>query len=149
MDQWVKNLFVIQETQKTQVQSLGQEDPLEEGMATHSCLGNPMNRGAWRATVHGVTKSQTWLKRLSMQDLWTQHTPNPFTLYYETLKLGDSLLVLQSSWAGTLNHATKVLELLAWVPWQCKVLLIKIKEDLFRYNAGLSIMDFCCLRRKI
>ena len=35
MDQWVKNLFVIQETQKTQVQSLGQEDPLEEGMATH------------------------------------------------------------------------------------------------------------------
>ena len=25
------------------------------------CLGNPMDRGAWRATVHGVTKSQTWL----------------------------------------------------------------------------------------
>ena len=22
----------------------------------HSCLGNPMDRGAWRATVHGVTK---------------------------------------------------------------------------------------------
>ena len=27
----------------------------------HSCLENPMNRGAWQATVHGVTKSQTWL----------------------------------------------------------------------------------------
>ena len=26
-----------------------------------SCLGNPMNRGAWQATVHGVLKSQTWL----------------------------------------------------------------------------------------
>ena len=26
-----------------------------------SCLGNPMDRGTWRATVHGVTKSQTWL----------------------------------------------------------------------------------------
>ena len=26
-----------------------------------SCLGNPMNRGAWQATVHGVSKSQTWL----------------------------------------------------------------------------------------
>ena len=26
-----------------------------------SCLGNPMDRRAWRATVHGVTKSQTWL----------------------------------------------------------------------------------------
>ena len=24
-------------------------------------LGNPMDRGAWWATVHGVTKSQTWL----------------------------------------------------------------------------------------
>ena len=28
-----------------------------------SCLENPMDRGAWRATVHGVTKSQTGLKR--------------------------------------------------------------------------------------
>jgi len=27
----------------------------------YSCLGNPMDRGAWRATVHGVTKSQTRL----------------------------------------------------------------------------------------
>ena len=26
-----------------------------------SCLGNPMDRGAWRATVHGVAKSQTQL----------------------------------------------------------------------------------------
>ena len=30
-------------------------------MAVHSsnCLENPMDRGAWRATVHGVTKSRT------------------------------------------------------------------------------------------
>ena len=38
-------------------------------MATHSsilCLETPMERGAWQATVHRVTKSQTWLKRLSM-----------------------------------------------------------------------------------
>ena len=27
----------------------------------YSCLENSMDRGAWRATVHGVTKSQTWL----------------------------------------------------------------------------------------
>ena len=27
----------------------------------YSCLENPMNRGAWRATVHGVTKSWTQL----------------------------------------------------------------------------------------
>ena len=31
----------------------------------YSCLENPIDRGAWRATVHRVTKSQTQLKRLS------------------------------------------------------------------------------------
>ena len=31
----------------------------------YSCLENPMDRGAWRATVHRVTKSWTWLKQLS------------------------------------------------------------------------------------
>ena len=39
---------------------LGQEDPLEEGMATHSSIlawRIPMDRGAWQATVHGVLKS--------------------------------------------------------------------------------------------
>ena len=43
------------------VQCLGQEDPLQKEMATHfqySCLGNPMDRGAWWVTVHGVAKSQ-------------------------------------------------------------------------------------------
>ena len=36
-----------------QVQSLGREDPLGEGNSyslQYSCLGNPMDRGAWRAT---------------------------------------------------------------------------------------------------
>ena len=35
----------------------------------YSCLGNPVSRGAWqaRATVHGVTKSRTQLKQLSMR----------------------------------------------------------------------------------
>ena len=33
----------------------------------YTCLENPMDRGAWQATVHGVTKSQTRLKRLSTQ----------------------------------------------------------------------------------
>ena len=34
-----------------------------------SCLENPMDRGAWWAKVHGVTKSWTGLKRLSMRAL--------------------------------------------------------------------------------
>ena len=55
----VKNLPVIQETW---VRSLGWEDPLEKGMATHSSIlawRIPMDRGAWQAMVHGVAKSQT------------------------------------------------------------------------------------------
>ena len=36
MAHWVRNLPVMQETQETSVQSLDQEDPLEEGMVTHS-----------------------------------------------------------------------------------------------------------------
>ena len=49
--------------------NMGQEDPLEEGMVTHFSILTwriPMDRGTWRATVHGVTKSQTQLKLLSM-----------------------------------------------------------------------------------
>ena len=42
--------------------SLGWEDPLEEGMATHSSIlawRNPMGRGAWQAIVCGVAESDT------------------------------------------------------------------------------------------
>ena len=47
---------------ETWVRSLGQEDPLEKGMATHSSIlawKNSMDRGAWRATVHEVTELDT------------------------------------------------------------------------------------------
>ena len=54
----------MQEKQETQVGSLGQGrspggengNPLQ-----YTCLENPMNRGAWLATVHGATKCQTGL----------------------------------------------------------------------------------------
>ena len=49
--QLVKNPPAMQETQ---VQSLGWEDPLEKAIQ-YSCLENSMDRGAWQATVHGVT----------------------------------------------------------------------------------------------
>ena len=48
---------------ETWVQSLGWEDPLEFGMATHSSIlawRKPIDKGAWQATVHGVAKS--WRK---------------------------------------------------------------------------------------
>ena len=57
--QLVKDLPAMRETW---VQSLGWEDPLEEGMAIHSstfAYRIPMDRGACWATVHGVAKSRT------------------------------------------------------------------------------------------
>ena len=59
--QMVKNLPTMWETW---VQSLGWEDPLEEGIATHSSIlawRIPMDREAWQATFYGVTKSPIWL----------------------------------------------------------------------------------------
>ena len=47
------------------VQSLGQEDPLVEGMAAHSSILDwriTMHRGAWWATVHRDAKSETQVK---------------------------------------------------------------------------------------
>ena len=45
------------------VSSLGWEDPMEKGMATHSNIlaWKIMDRGAQRATVHGVAKNRTQL----------------------------------------------------------------------------------------
>ena len=60
----VKNLPAKQDTQEMLVQSLTWEDPLEEEMATHSSIlawKGPVGRGAWRATVHRVSRSQTRL----------------------------------------------------------------------------------------
>ena len=68
--QWLsyKDSACSAELQETQVQSLGREDPLEEGMAVHSSVlawRIPMDRGAWQAMVHRVAKSWTQLKWLS------------------------------------------------------------------------------------
>ena len=57
--QTVKNLPAMQ---GTQVQSLGQEDSLEKGMATHSSIlarRDPIDRGVSWATVLGIAKNQT------------------------------------------------------------------------------------------
>ena len=69
--QIVKNLPAMQ---KTWVRSLGWEDPLGEDMASHSSIlawRIPMDRGAWWATVHGVTESDT------IEQLSTAQQPIP------------------------------------------------------------------------
>ena len=78
----VKNLPAIQETQ---VRSLDWEDSPGEGNGNplqYSCLENPMDRGAWWATVHGVTKSRTrltlftftWSTEAAVQNTTGRHT---------------------------------------------------------------------------
>ena len=61
--QWVKNLPAMAEPQVTWIRSLpesekspggGNDNPFQ-----YSCLDNPKDKGAWWATVHGVTKSWT------------------------------------------------------------------------------------------
>ena len=68
----VKNL---PEMWKSQVGSLAWEDPLQEGMAIHSSIlaeRIPMDRGAWWATVHGVTKESDTTEQLTQTH--THHT---------------------------------------------------------------------------
>ena len=61
---------------------LGWEYPLEKGLATLSSIlawRIPMDRGAWRATAHGVTKSWTWL---SDKAPLSPPAPRPFLLLF-------------------------------------------------------------------
>ena len=65
----IKSPPKMQELHEMQVQCLGQKDLLEKELAgstgnplQYSCLENPMDRGGWQAAVHGVSKSQTWLR---------------------------------------------------------------------------------------
>ena len=99
--QKVKNLPAVRETW---VQSLGREDPLEKEMATHSnplqlqcsCLENSMDRGAWQATVPGVTESDTTehstpsLKEAQICLLLREKLPFPFLNYNDLLDRAGS-----------------------------------------------------------
>ena len=83
--QLVKNLPVVQETQ---VQFLGWEDSPGEGNGNplqYSCLENPMDRGTWWATVHGVAKSRTRLSDFT----FTFH----FHSYFKPLPGGPSIIL--------------------------------------------------------
>ena len=59
-------MALVVKNKTKQQNSLPGLEPLGGGhdLLQYSCLENPMDRGAWRATVHGVTKSQIGLKRL-------------------------------------------------------------------------------------
>ena len=61
--------------QEMWVRSLGQDDPLEKEMATYSSIlawKNPMDRGAWWATVHGAERSRIRLSTHACTVSFTQ-----------------------------------------------------------------------------
>ena len=72
---------------KPWVQTLGQEDSPGGGQGNplqYSCLENPMDRGAWQAIVHWITKSRARLKQLGMHI----HVP-PYWVCWEFLSQRD------------------------------------------------------------
>ena len=110
------------------VQPLGWEDPLEEGMATHSsilaCLENPMDRGAWLAEVHRVTKNRTegltitlhLLAVVSLRlavpvlsifcyvvDILT-HSFRSFSHIHYISTSGEKMIILYSLWVIGISH---------------------------------------------
>ena len=60
--QWQRSNLPMQEALETQIQCLGLEDSQEKGTwypLQYSCPKNPMDRGAWWATVHRIAESDT------------------------------------------------------------------------------------------
>ena len=83
MSQWVKNPPAIQETQEVWVQSLGQEDPLEEGMATHSSIS------AWRIPWTEESGGYSpWDHKESDMTEVTKHT----RIYYDWMTFENTML---------------------------------------------------------
>ena len=93
--QLVKNPPTMQETW---FQSLCWEDPLEEGMATHSSMlawRIPMDRGAWRTPVHGVKMSWTWLSNSACSTYLGLYNLFPYSLTMQFWQLAHFFRVSQ------------------------------------------------------
>ena len=70
----VKHLPTMRETR---IQSLGREDEGNGSPLQYSCLENPMDRGTWWATVHGVAKSRTQLSDFIFTFGRSHHSEKP------------------------------------------------------------------------
>jgi len=94
----------------------------------YSCLQNPLDGEAWWATVHRVTKSQTWQNRFSMHARQHTHTHTHTLEYYLTLKKkSKEILSLATSWM--------VLE---------GIMLNKISQRMTKWNKPNSMVSLTC-----
>ena len=102
----------------------------------YSCLENPMDRGAWRAIVHGTAKSRTWLRRLTL----------PLSLFYPTPPVKSLLKFLLPSTATcatllALFLALSVIKFLALL--YTEVALLKVSSETL--TAGSKPLFWGCL----
>ena len=95
----------------------GHGNPLQ-----YSCLEDPMCRGAWRATVHGVAKSQTWLKWLSTHTrvcVCVCVCVYPFKILFSMMVCHRTLTIAASVAQRDLVHPWSACFLSVDRPWTC------------------------------
>ena len=113
----------------------GHGNPLQ-----YSCLENPMDRGAWWATVHGISKGQTWLSDLAQHSCWSWcfiWSLKPFDAIAHHFQVKSDATVMQPtawllvtcvnlSWAPAspdfwiLRTPIPRSPMAAWTPWQAQ-----------------------------
>ena len=121
----------------------GWEDPLDEGRATPSSIiawRIPMDRGAWRATVHGVTKSQTRLSDLA-------HT------HVVVAEDTDNEGSYPCEWAGVYGKSTNLLlhfavnlTTLIFLSLKISLWLFKLLSETFYFVICFKCPCNCCWR---
>ena len=119
----------------------------------YSCQENPMDRAAWRATVHGVAKSWTWVKWLSM---YTQKEKREEPWYFKCR------INKREEWSKCFNpkewHLTpsiicspisdlglekaNIEFLLIYTIWKIHIFIIWWSSSLSFFFSGASLMDY-------
>ena len=124
---------------ETQVWSLGQEDPLEKRMVTHSSIlywENSMDRGVWQAIVHGVVKNQMQLSDFEQESIWGHKILWLWeaVLYKLAFLISVQLMLVKplSFWVVTTETVSRNFHLEALLPtkyiWSKCFLLVKKKK---------------------
>ena len=80
----------------------------------YSCLGNPVDRGAWWAAVHGVARSRTWPKCLSSGSCTHTHTYTHTCVHSFTSLVSDSLQPHGLSPPGSSVRGISQVRILEW-----------------------------------